>query len=94
MVDKSDLFCKSVLLNKSSKFFFVKKTRAIGAQFGDVDVAKTQISDIEENVKVQASTDDVMMKMADMLDSGGGTSDGGNKPVNEHKAIQQVRNFG
>ena len=37
---------------------------------------KTQITDIEENIKVHSITDDVMNNMADMFNSGGGKGDG------------------
>ena len=60
---------------------------------GTLVLLKTQIDDIEENIKVQVSTDDVMKKMAEMLNTGSVKGDGGGKPVSEHKAIQQLRNF-
>ena len=49
-----------------------KQTRTIGSTFGEVDVVKTQISDIEDKLNTQTSTDDVMNNMADMLNTGVG----------------------
>ena len=71
-----------------------KLMRTMGSKYGsDIEAVKAQVTEVVDKVQVQTSTDDVMKKMAEMLNTGGVKGDGGGKPVSEHKAIQQLRNF-
>ena len=71
-----------------------KMMRTMGSKYGsDIEAVKAQVTEVVEKVSVQSSTDDVMKKIADMLNTGGVKGDGGGKPVSEHKAIQHLRNF-
>ena len=68
--------------------------RTMGSKYGgDVEAVKAQASEVVYKVQVHTSTDDVMEKIAEMLNTGGVKGDGGGKPVRELETIQQLRNF-
>ena len=103
MADPQDMFTIMQAMSKTNTALLTmisraeyheKLMRTMGSKYGsDIEAVKSQVTEVVEKVSVQVSTDDVMKKMADMLNAGGGKGDGSGKPVSEHKAIQQLRNF-
>ena len=56
---------------------------------------KGKIIEMEENINNQANAEEVINNMAEVVKGTSTRSEGGGfKPVREHKAIQQFKNFG
>ena len=103
MADPQDMFTMMQAMSKTNMALLTmigraeyheKLMRTMGSKYGsDIEAVKAQVGEVVDKIQVQTSTDDVMKKMAEMLNTGGVKTDGCGKPVSEHKAIQQLRNF-
>ena len=68
-------------------------SRALTSEVNNLKSVKEKIEDIEQKFTCQTNTEDVINNMAEMMKGAGFKSEGGGqKPVSEHKAIQQLRN--
>ena len=78
----------AVLTSLDRAQYHEKMSRTLTAE---VNKIKETTIETEEKVNNQANAEELLNKMAEMMKGTGGTGGMGQKPVSEHKAIQQLK---
>ena len=98
-MNNTDLFTMVAVLAKTNvgvqasldrAQFHEKMTKTLTSE---VNKLKETLIETEEKVNNQANAEEVLNKMAEMMKGTGGKGGIGQKPVSEHKAIQQLKTF-
>ena len=95
-MNNADLFTMVAVLAKTNvgvqatldrAQFHEKMTKTLTSEMNKI---KETLTETEEKVNNQANAEEVLCKIAEMMRNTGGKGVGGQKPVSEHKAIQQL----
>ena len=98
-MNNTDLFTMVAVLAKTNVAvqasldraqFHEKMTKTLTSEMNKM---KETLTETEEKVNNQANAEEVLSKMAEMMKGTGGKGGVGQKPVSEHKAIQQLKGF-
>ena len=98
-MNNADLFTMVSILAKTNAAvlssldraqFHEKMTKAVTSEMNKL---RDTLTETEEKVNNQANAEEVINRMAEVMKSSGGKGFSGQKPVSEHKAIQQLKGF-